>query len=175
MIYMGANNFYPHENGIFVIEEPTFEDTYELIKEFNEDLDQPEEITDDEVYAKIGDDFSMLLEEYLSELLLPALDAKGYETVQQNDYLATVYSKGRIVAELSIESGYYQHAQVIVETDKDVLIERYIFGDGAETVTEEREVYTPHHKRLLKLVGRYTTPIVRVGGFSNGEAIYQKV
>ena len=73
----------------------------------------------------------------------------------------------KLVAELTVQSGYYDGYQVIVETDPYMLLDGYFSNK-----TELLEQYTPNHKMLLKYLGKHTRQLVLAGQFSNGEAVY---
>lgn len=170
---MSTNNFYNHKNGIYLVPEYTYED----IKEMLLDNDYSEEEITDELIQSEHDFYSeMTCEEFLQDgcHLNYWLEEKGYKTIQdeRNRYKAKVFNKGgKLLAELRLESGYYTGCQVIVETDIDV-IEPWV-NDYEMTKAEINNMYSPHHKRLLKAIAEYTTPLIKVGQFSNGEAIYK--
>ena len=113
------------------------------------------------------------------------LELEGLNLIKdRNDWMrAKVYSKtGKLLAELSLESGYYDGVQIIVETDPYELLEHdydLFYNDRIEDYQDEfvksklNEVYSEHNKTLFKVISNYTTPLVRVGGFSDGTSVYQ--
>jgi hypothetical protein len=168
---MSTNNFANHENGIFVIKGYDFDEVKADILENLEWNDmEASEVTDEYVYETINN----YNEDYYTDWLhnLPELE-KYYDIYVSDSHLeAEIYNKqGKKVADLRLESGYYEDVQVIVETDP------YVIGfDGYfDTQAELLEQYTPNHKRLLNILGKITTPIVKVGQFNNGEALYSAV
>lgn len=175
---MGTSNFVNHENGIYVMPEETFEFALEFILETRNDLLEPDEpevtkedIDDGEVYQMMSqldaDQADYFLDYILAEL------PSGMYAKEQSRYAYTVYNKqGKIIAECSLQSGYYEGYQVIVETDP-VEIKSTRAYDGYPQ-SELLEVYSPHHKRLLKHIAKYTTALTRVGGFSDGTSVYQR-
>lgn len=170
LIIMGTNNFYPHDNGIFVIEGMDEETAFNCIKDMRiGEENEYEEITDEEVYNEMEFNDMVNLQEFMSWLGddMP----HGMELVNQEQYSAQVVNKGgKKIANLEIRSGYYSDTQVIVETDMyEVLEESYYDND-----TQMLEDYSPHHQRLLKFIASRTTAINKVAQFSNGEAIYER-
>lgn len=163
---MATGNFYPHENGIFTIRLNSFEDVKEWMAEDNRD------ISEDLVYDEMYYVNSMLVEEFFSEDLIPMLEDKGYEVNTHNNDTISVWRNNKIVAELSLKSGYYEGVQVIAETDKDYLIETYV--GYLDTVKEEIENYTPHNKTLFNVLRNVTDEYVISARFSNGETWYSK-
>lgn|SRR5699024_244998 len=169
---MATNNFYNHENGIFVIESSSIEDAYERYKEMQLDLGEeiePMEDIEESLYYDMADYDEMILEDFYYNFDAGVMPHGMEGLKKDNGEIEIVNNKYKTIAILTIEPGYYDHAQVIIETDPEE-----IFGDYMpETQAELYEQYSPHHKRLLKYLERITTPIRKVGGFSNGEAIYE--
>lgn len=166
---MATNNFLNHENGIFVVPMTSFEQMKEWM-ETDEAFEyyQNDEITDDMVYDELAFQHEVDLEGFTWDLK-HSIENKGY-TVDGDDMTFKVYNKAnKVLAEISIVSGYYDGYQVIVETDRDYLLD----GEYFETVSEMNEYYTPNHKRLISVVRDITTPIILIGSFSNGEAVYE--
>ena len=167
---MATGNFLNHKNGIFVICNYDFDDTKKDLLENGDYTD--DKLSDESVYEEMNfcaqeefDNFFDCFGNYISD---------HYDLVEQKNYVATVYNKtGKLVAELALKSGYYSAAQVVVETDFELLAERYLDYDYERGAYLKGE-YTPHHKRLIKMLAEYTTPIVCIGVFSSGEAVYQK-
>lgn len=166
---MATNNFLNHENGIFVLQQMSESDAKENLIENGWEL---ADITEEAIQEEINMYEQMDCEEMFNDGcgLNYWLTERGYTVVKEKgNYSAKVYNKtDKLVAELTLESGYYAGVQVIVETDPDNLLDGYY-----DTQAELLEQYTPHHKRLLKLIGKYTTPLLKVAQFSNGEAIYK--
>lgn len=161
---MSTNNFYNHENGIFVLPTQTLEDFIEAYgdDEFFENAEEQDFIEalgfQEEQDAEEFLDINMFLAEEL---------AKVYD-LQEDQGILSVYNKqSKLVAQLSLRSGYYAGVQLIVETDPSEI------GFDCYTASEIRESYTPNHKRLLKIIAQHTTAINLVGSFSNGEAVYE--
>lgn len=175
---MGTSNFYPHENGIFVVEGTTKEEARESIIERLKDMYSDKEelqeeidgITDEQIYNEMNFLDEMMFEDYM-ESLVDGLPYGMYGEVKSLSE-ATIYNKqGKLIAELTLRSGYYSDAQIIVETDPEELLGDYY----PETKEELYEEYTPHNKRLLDYIAKCTTPIRRVGGFSDGTSIYERI
>jgi len=165
---MSTNNFYNHENGIFTVPEMTYEQSREwLLNEENDNRTTEEKITDEQIYDEIHDQLNLDCE-FFFENFADYIAEKGYTLDQKDSCTAVVYNKQEnLVAELELRGGYYDGAQVIVETEPD-LLERYLYLD--EPLYTQ---YTPNHKRLIKYVKEWTTPIEKVCQFSNGEAFYK--
>ena len=174
---MGTANFYNHENGIFVLPMADYEATEEfLIGEHG-----AEEVNDDMIYEQINIENEFLTEEFFKYQLKPLIEEYGMELSIDSMDFAEVYRKGRMVAQLRLEGGYYEGCQVIVETNPEE-----IFVDHADLFYNEtiqdyqdeivksklKEVYTPHNKTLFKAIKKCTTAYGVVGVFSNGEAVY---
>lgn len=170
---MGTSNFYSHENGIFVLEQMTEETAFQCLLDNDPDV-KAEDITDEQIQSEIDFQYDFYVEDFMG-YLTERLEEQGYSTNKESNGKTSVWKQGkyeeRIVAELSLEPGYYSHVQLIVETDRDYLIENYI--GYLDTVTEELEHYTPHNKRLFKIVEGLTRPLQVVARFSNGETFYQ--
>lgn len=175
---MGASNFYPHENGIFVVEGATKEEARKNIIERLKDMYNDKEelqkeidgITDEQIYDEMNFLDEMMFEDYM-ESLVDDLPYGMYGVVKSLSE-AIIYNKqGKLIAKLTLRSGYYSDAQIIVETDPEELLGDYY----PETKKELYEVYTPHNKRLLDYIAKRTTPIRRVGGFSDGTSIYERI
>ena len=143
---MSTSNFYNSENGIFVVPG-----------------------SDEEWFT--SDDLELFKED-----LIDMVENKNYEVnTQANDRLI-VLKNDLIVAELSFEDGYYSGVQVIVETDKDELEERYRGWNGYQgNDWTPIKLYTPYNKRLIKLVEKATQELKVVARFSNGETIYKEI
>lgn len=171
---MATNNFYNHENGIYVIEDVSLEEVYENYKESQLDVgEEPEPMEELDEYMLYEEQYfltKMLIDDIISQFRYDLPYGMTTSMVASNEYEFSVYNKqGKTIAEVYLQSGYYADTQIIVETDPNE-----IFGDYMpETQTELYEQYTPHHQRLLDFVSSITTPIRKVGGFSNGEAIYE--
>ena len=218
---MGTSNFYNHENGIFVLKTPDYDEVFKMELErllededlFDTDLAMEEfsnlpedekekilasgedilvqmakrEISDDMIYQEMGFYEQIECEDLFEDGmgLNYQLELEGLDLIKdRNDWTrARVYSKtGKLLAELSLESGYYDGAQIIVETDPYELLEHdydLFYNDRIEDYQDEfvksklNEVYSVHNKTLFKVISKYTTPIVRVGGFSDGTSVYQ--
>lgn len=218
---MGTSNFYNHENGIFVLKTPDYDEVFKMELERlleNEDLfdtdlameefsnlpeDEKEkilasgedilvqmakrEIDDDTIYQEIGFYEEMEANDIFEDGmgLNYQLELEGLDLIKdKNDWTrARVYSRtGKLLAELSLESGYYDGVQIIVETNPYELLEHdydLFYNDRIEDYQDEfvksklNEVYSEHNKTLFKIISNYTTPIVRVGGFSDGTSVYE--
>ena len=218
---MGTSNFYNHENGIFVLKTPDYDEVFKMELERlleNEDLfdtdlamkefsNLPEgekekilasgedilvqmakrEIDDDTIYQEIGFYEEMEANDIFEDGmgLNYQLELEGLDLIKdKNDWTrARVYSRtGKLLAELSLESGYYDGVQIIVETNPYELLEHdydLFYNDRIEDYQDEfvksklNEVYSEHNKTLFKVISNYTTPIVRVGGFSDGTSVYE--
>ena len=218
---MGTSNFYNHENGIFVLNTPDYDEVFKMeVERFLEDEDLfdtdlameefsnlPEderekilasgedilvqmakkEISDDMIYQEMGFYEQIECEDLFEDGmgLNYQLELEGLDLIKdRNDWTrARVYSKtGKLLAELVLEGGYYDGVQIIVETDPYELLEHdydLFYNDRIEDYQDEfvksklNEVYSVHNKTLFKVISKYTTPIVRIGGFSDGTSVYQ--
>lgn len=168
------------------------EKNYKQVKELMNDEDwlsekAKEEITDDMIYETMSFyeqiDCEELFEDGMG--LNYQLEIEGLDLIKDGDdwTRAKVYSKtGKLLAELSLENGYYDGVQIIVETDPYELLNGHddlFYNDKIEDYQDEfvksklNEVYSEHNKTLFKVISKYTTPIVRVGGFSDGTSVYE--
>ena len=218
---MGTSNFYNHENGIFVLKTPDYDeilkmeverlledeylfDTDLVMEEFNDLSDKEKEsilssgedilvqmakreIDDETIYQEIGFYEEMEVNDIFEDGmgLNYQLELEGLDLIKDKDdwNRARVYSRtGKLLAELILESGYYDGVQIIVETDPYELLEHdydLFYNDRIEDYQDEfvksklNEVYSVHNKTLFKVISKYTTPIVRVGGFSDGTSVYE--
>ena len=218
---MGTSNFYNHENGIFVLKTPDYDEILKMEVErllededlFDADLAMEEfsnlsedekekilasgedilvqmakrEIDDETIYQEIGFYEEMEVNDIFEDGmgLNYQLELEGLDLIKDRDdwTRARVYSKtGKLLAELILESGYYDGVQIIVETDPYELLEHDYdlfyndrIGDYQDEFVKSKlnEVYSEHNKTLFKVISNYTTPIVRVGGFSDGTSVYQ--
>ena len=146
-----------------------------------------EEITDDMIYQTMSFYEQIDCEELFGDGtgLNYQLELEGLDLIEDSDdwTRARVYSKtGKLLAELSLESGYYDGVQIIVETDPYELFNGHddlYYNERIEDYQDEfvksklNEVYSEHNKTLFKVVSKWTTPIVRVGGFSDGTSVYE--
>lgn len=146
-----------------------------------------EEITDDMIYQTMSFYEQTDCEELFGDGmgLNYQLELEGLDLIEDSDdwTRARVYSKtGKLLAELSLESGYYDGVQIIVETDPYKLLEHdcdLFYNDRIEDYQDDfvksklNEVYSEHNKTLFKVISKYTTPIVRIGGFSDGTSVYE--
>lgn len=174
---MSTNNFYNHENGIYVLQDCTEQEALESLMDMNPDHTGAfsEEEINEEIYYQNDNNYEYFIEGfgyYLEQ------QSKGTYSIvpdkKHNGYAGTVYNKqDKVVAYLRLEGGYYSGAQVIVETDIDTLASVGALDDYYDTNYDLLNDYTPNHKRLLKYLASYTTPIVKIGNFSNGEAVYE--
>ena len=218
---MGTSNFYNHENGIFVLKTPDYDEVLKMeverllededlfdtdlaMEEFN-NLSEDEkekilasgedilthmakrEIDDEIIYQEIGFYEEMEINDIFEDGmgLNYQLELEGLDLIKDRDYFtrARVYSKtGKLLAELQISAGYYSGVQIIVETDPYELLEHdndLFYNDRTRDYQDEfvksklNEVYSEHNKTLFKIISNYTTPIVRIGGFSDGTSVYQ--
>lgn len=158
---MSTNNFYNHENGIFILPTYTLE---EFIKEFGDD-EHFENAEEQDFIEALEFQQSMDAEEFLQIDSFLAEELKELYDLKTDGYDLEVYNKqGKILARLGLRSGYYEGTQLIVTTDPGELsLDGYTL----------KESYTPNHKRLLKIIAQHTTAINLVGSFSNGEAVYE--
>lgn len=165
---MGTANFYNHPNGIFVLRTLSEKEARENLLDRGYEAD---EITDDLIDYEIDSTLDIECTDIFQggTGINYFLETKGFTVENQGDYCAKVFNKqGKLIAELSLESGYYEGVQLIVETNQDKLFDCEYFETNAELM----EVYSPHHRRLIKAISQYTLPLGVVGSFSNGEAIY---
>lgn len=171
---MATNNFLNHENGIYVIETTTFEQMKEWMEEdefFEWVRDENDNVHDEDVWEQVSlhsyedaTEWIYNFKDYLKEV------SNGrYDVIINDSFKGKVYNMNtdKLVAELTVQSGYYDGYQVIVETDPYMLLDGYF-----SNTTELLEQYTPNHKTLLKYLGKYTKQLELVGQFSNGEAVY---
>ena len=218
---MGTSNFYNHENGIFVLKTPDYDEVFKMEVErllededlFDTDLAMEEfsnlsedekekilasgedilvqmakrEIDDDMIYQEMSFYEQIECEELFEggRGLNYRLELEGLDLIKDRDdwTRARVYSKtGKLLAELILEGGYYDGVQIIVETDPYELLEHDYdlfyndrIGDYQDEFVKSKlnEVYSEHNKTLFKVISNYTTPIVRVGGFSDGTSVYE--
>lgn len=218
---MGTSNFYNHENGIFVLKTPDYDEVFKMELErllededlFDTDLAMEEfsnlpedekekilasgedilvqmakrEISDDMIYQEMGFYEQIECEDLFEDGmgLNYQLELEGLDLIKDRDdwNRARVYSKtGKLLAELSLEGGYYDGVQIIVETDPYELLEHDYdlfyndrIGDYQDEFVKSKlnEVYSEYNKTLFKVISNYTTPTVRVGGFSDGTSVYQ--
>lgn len=173
---MSTNNFYNHENGIYVIQEYTEQEAIESLMDMNPDhagAFSEEEISE-EIRFQNDDIYECFIECFGDYLEWKSKGAYSIVPDKRRNLAGTVYNKqGKVVACLHLEGGYYSGAQVIAETDIENLASVGALDDYYETNCDLLNDYTPNHKRLLKYLASYTTPIVRIANFSNGEAIYE--
>lgn len=185
MIIMSTNNFVNHENGIFVVPETSFEQMKEwmLEDEFFESV-REDGLTDEDVYEQLQFEQEIDAEEFLEQQLGYQLEQKGFNVT----YTGTIQERmqvcrgDKMLAEIHLSSGYYSGIQVIVETDPEAILPFYedtYYNDRTKDYQDEPvksklyEMYTPNNKRMFKVIRECTTPITKVGQFSNGEAVYE--
>lgn len=177
-------------NGEWFTEEEKNEKVQELIKNDTWLKEKAESgISDDLIYEEMRFYEQMECEELFGEGmgLNYQLELEGINLVQDRDSWdkARAYSKtGKLLAELSLRSGYYDGVQIIVDTDPyELLAETHsdlFYNDRIEDYQDDfvksklNEVYSEHNKTLFKVIEKYTTPLIRVGGFSDGTSVYQK-
>lgn len=166
---MATGNFYNHENGIFILHEPTKEESIKEIIEYWE-IDK-EDITDQNIWdyqnsvleiEMIGfqENLQYLIEKYGYTIFESANDSDTFEIYNKVD---------KIIAKIYFMPGYYSGVQVIVETSPEELISYW------NTESELYEQYSPHNKRLLKAVSKLTKHLGIYARFSNGETWYSEV
>ena len=161
---MATANFYNHENGIYIVNEPEREDA---INSLLENGYEENEINDGLIDDELNFLSSVNIEWFMRDLY-ETLNKKYYvEEVEENSlniYTRKYNRKDKLVANVYIKDGYYQGYQVIVETNPVNLFPYWNFYSKKELLEE----YTPNHKTLLKIIKSMTTPINLVGKFSNG-------
>jgi hypothetical protein len=177
---VGTANFMSHENGIFVIEDMDFQETKDyMIESFGDDeffstyYDEDTktwDIPDETIWEEIGTQQLYNYEDFFNNVSFDTKLNKYYDIqiVHANEMIVK-NKQGKLVAVCTIQSGYYEHLQVIVETNPDNL-EAYLYSD--ESIASQ---YTPNHARLLNIISNYTTPLVCIARASNGEAFYSRV
>lgn len=184
---MGTNNFRNHKNGIFALEQTSFEqmkewmETDEFFQEIREDG-----LTDEDVYDQMQFEDERNAEEFLSDWLPYQLEEKGFTThltgERWNEVLH-VYRGEKKLAEMHLESGYYDGVQVIVNTDPSEILPFYedtLYNDRIEDYQDEPvkhklyEMYSEHNVRMFKVLESCTVALSLDGVFSNGEALYSK-
>lgn len=168
---MATNNFYNHDNGIYMIEMIDFNQMKEWMLDDECFEWYNEEDGDSPVWEQLNFENQEILDNWLDNFRYEMRQARpDIDIIQDDRYNARVYSKeGKLMATLEVVSGYYEGAQVIVETNPDNLEQHLGYF---ETKTELYEVYTPHHKRLLKELAKNTKALQLMATFSNGEAVY---
>lgn len=181
---MGTANFYNHENGIFVIADMGYDEALESIKANRDESEKDEEITETQVYNEINFYNQINYEEFFEYQLKDILEENGMELDIDSQDKATVYRNNKIMAELTMNGGYYSGVQIIVETDVEELLgdDSYMYySERTEDYEDEMlkvridERYTKHNKTLFKIMNQYTESYGVTGVFSNGNAIYHKV
>ena len=183
---MATNNFYNHSNGIFILELTEFDQMKEWM-ETDEAFEhyQEEGFTDEDVIQELNFEHDQTMSEFLEHHLGYLLEEKGYSVQMNGYYKATVCNaKNKVLAELEVTGGYYEGAQLIVETDPYELFHDHydlFYNDRIDDQQDDfvksklYEVYSPHNKTLFKVIESCTTPLKRVAQFSNGEAVYERV
>lgn len=169
---MATANFVTHENGIFVVEQSA---TKEQAREMILANDVPEEeINDDFLYRTIEQLNEMAIEDFSMNLPF-FLNSAGYTVFEMEPMRWEIWNgdNSKIVAEVRIESGYYEHYQVIAETDEDYLLEKCIFG-GYIDEEDDEEYVSKETDKLFEVLAENTTVLGVAGRFSNGEAIYER-
>lgn len=168
---MATNNFYNHENGIYMIEMIDFNQMKEWMLDDEAFEWYDEDDGDSPVWEQLGYENDEIMGNWLDNFqYVMSEERSDMEIILDGRYNAKVYNKeGKLMATLEVVSGYYEGAQVIVETNPDNLEQHLGYF---ETKTELYEVYTPHHKRLLKELAKNTKALQLMGTFSNGEAVY---
>lgn len=167
---MATSNYINHENGLFILEGYSYEEAKRsLIEELEYKEDELEDAT---IFEFMNDSLEWQVEEYWEYLSynLP----KNLIIKPKDMWEAMIYNdKGKTVARLNLESGYYEGVQVIVTTDWEELLNAsgwYAY----DTMSAVYEDYSPHNKRLFKAIEKTTTPLNVVGTFSNGETVYRR-
>ena len=171
---MATNNFYNHENGIYIIETVTFEQMKEWMEEdeaFEWTRDDDGNVRDEDVWEQVSlhayDDAAEWIYDFKHYLKI--VSSGKYDVIINDNTKGKVYNMNtdKLVAELTVQSGYYDGYQVIAKTDPYELLDGYF-----SNTTELLEQYTPNHKMLLKYLGKHTRKLELLGQFSNGEAVY---
>ncbi len=187
LIKMGTNNFRNHENGIFVLPLTSFEQMKEWMEE-DEAFESYREdgLDDDDVYTELQYRQEEEINEFLEFNLSYHLESAGFtvslEKINYKEVLH-VFRGERKLAEISLESGYYDGVQAIVETDPEKILPCYEdtliddrTGDYRDEPVKHKlyEMYTPHNKKMFKVIEEYTIALSLDGVFSNGEAVYSR-
>ena len=182
---MATSNFINHENGVYVLYMPDFDQMKEwmLEDEFFEDT-RADGITDEDVYDQLYHEEEEAARSFFEWVLKPALEKKGIELIVKNQYEAEAYRDDRIMAILRLESGYYDGIQVIVDTDPEHICYNYadfFYNEHTKQYQDEPVLsqlyrdYTPHNRTLFSVLGQVTTPLRVLGTFSNGETVYESM
>ena len=144
-------------------------------------------IDDETIYQEIGFYEEMEVNDIFEDGmgLNYQLKLEGLDLIKERNGRARVYSKtGKLLAELTLESGYYSGVQIIVETDPYELLENdyhLFYNDRIHDFQDEfvksklNEVYTPHNKTLFKVITSYTDVYSLDGVFSDGTGVYSKM
>lgn len=153
---MRETNFIEHKNGIHVIEENA---TEEEARDMLLDNSIPEEEIDDSMIDNTIQNLNeMTFDDFLYDLPF-YLKCEGYYINIQGVHKWSVWVDhgAKLVAEVKIESGYYELSQVIVETDPEYLIKSYI-GYGVEEDTYSHYL-SNSTKDLFKVVKGLTKEV----------------
>src|SRR5690625_4245293 len=195
---MGTSNFYNHENGIFVLNNYSYDEVLEMeierllednswVESAQEELKgylpkdkesalvelAKDEISEESIYEEMAFYEEMTCQDLFVEGmgLDCELEREGMSLIRDdnNQFRARVYSKtNKLLAELSLKSGYYDGVQLIVETDPyELLSDNYdlFYNDRIEDYQDEfvesklNEVYSEHNKTLFKVIKNFTTQI----------------
>lgn len=178
---MATGNFYPHENGIFVLPMADFEETKKWLEESGDW--ELEDLTDEFIYKQMNFDDEITAENFYESLAYD-LKEKGID-LDFDEWEAKAYRNGRLIAELELKAGYYDGCQVIVETDPYEMQETsnnydLFYNSNTEDYQDEfvksqlNEVYTEHNKTFFKVLEQNTTRYEIYARFSNGETMYTK-
>src|SRR5699024_9396168 len=145
---------------------------YERYKEMQLDLGEeiePMEDIEESLYYDMADYDEMILEDFYYNFDAGVMPHGMEGWKKDNGQIEIVNNKYKTIAILTIEPGYCDDAHVVIDTDPEE-----IDGDDMpETQGELYEESSPHQHRLLMYLETITAPIRKVGGFSNGEAIYE--
>lgn len=127
------------------------------------------------------------------ENIFDELESKGYTLSESREFsgrdtidATEVYFDNKLVAVLHVTAGYYEHANIEVYmvagmTDREMVdeFEELVSGyDGERGWYIDRKLFTRdkrHAKKVQNTVERYTTKVVQVAKFSNGETWYAQV
>lgn len=109
------------------------------------------------------------------ENIVSELSSKGFSVDKANltdgDDYAVYDNKGRGVAIISANDGYYSGVSFGIYTGDDMNEEFDPYGEYDDKITRDKRIIA----KVVKCVSMYTTPIRRVATFSNGETIYERV
>jgi hypothetical protein len=170
---MSANNFINHKNGIYVLN----------LTEYNNlrDYDEFKDYSDEEIFEELSLINQFEIEEF-DYSFKRALEEAGFEITDEGLGVGYIHCNAYLIGQYRLEEGYYDGVQAIFDDDdmEEYNVPQDYDEDDEQDIEDYNTILNDYRtisswakEKIIEILKSNTTEILKVGQFSNGEAVYK--